>query len=84
VKSFRLENAKVTVGAAGAALTMVMPPLILSDLGTAEGGLTPDQLATKVMTYVLGNITRAATDAGANSLTKRAGDSLKKIFGGDK
>jgi uncharacterized protein involved in outer membrane biogenesis len=79
VKSFRLENAKVT-------------------LGTAEGGVTPDQLAAKVLTNVLGNITQAVAESALNvgsasgaaagdaatGAAQKAGESLKKLFGGDK
>ena len=98
VKSFRLENAKVTLGVGPTAITMPMPPIVLTDLGTAEGGITPDQLAAKVMTNILGNITKAvaesalnvgsasgaaATDATAGA-AKKAGEGLKKLFGGDK
>ncbi len=98
VKTFRLENAKVTLGVGPTALALPMPPLVLTDLGTAEGGITPDQLATKVMAQVLGNITKAvaesalnigsasgatATDA-ASGAVKKAGAGLKKLFSGDK
>lgn len=98
VKSFRLENAKVTLGVGPTAITLPMLPLVLTDLGTAEGGITPDQLATKVMANILANITKAvansalsigsasgaaATDA-ASSAAKNAGAGIKKLFGGDK
>ncbi len=98
VKSFRLENAKVTLGVGPTALTLPMLPMVLTDLGTAEGGITPDQLATKVMANILTNITKAvadsalnigsasgaaATDAAAGAV-KKAGAGLKKLFSGDK
>jgi len=98
VKSFRLENAKVTLGVGPTAITLPMPPIVLTDLGVKEGGITPDQLAVKVMTNVLANITKAvansalqlggATGAAATDATtdaaKKAGAGLKKLFGGDK
>jgi hypothetical protein len=98
VKSFRLENAKVTLGVGPTAITMPMPPIVLTDLGTAEGGITPDQLAAKVLTNVLGNITQAVAESALNvgsasgaaagdaaaGAAKKAGESLKKLFGGDK
>ncbi|CAM3141991.1 hypothetical protein [Rariglobus hedericola] len=98
VKSFRLENAKVTLGAGPTAITVPMPPLVLTDLGTKEGGITADQLATKVVSNILSNITVAvaqsamnigsASGAAAGDATsgaaKKAGDGLKKLFGGDK
>jgi len=98
VKSFRLENAKVTLGVGPTAITLPMLPLVLTDLGTAEGGITPDQLVTKVMANVLTNITKAvansalsiggATGAAATDATsgavKKAGAGLKKLFGSEK
>ncbi len=98
VKTFRLENAKVTLGVGPTAITVPMLPLVLTDLGTAEGGITPDQLATKVMANVLTTITKAvassalsiggatgaaATDA-ASGAAQKAGAGLKKLFGSGK
>lgn len=97
VKKFRLQNAKVTLGVGPAAITVPMPPLSLDDLGTKEGGITADQLATKVMTAVLADVVQAtaqaagkigsasgaaATDA-LRGATQKAGEGLKKLFGGD-
>jgi uncharacterized protein involved in outer membrane biogenesis len=94
VKHFRLQNVKVTVGAGGAALTLSLPPITLTDLGTAEGGITPDQVATKVLTQVLGGITGAvgdsllkgggATGDAASNAARKATEGLKKLFGGNK
>jgi hypothetical protein len=94
VKKFRLQNVKVTVGVGGAALTLPLPPITLTDLGTAEGGITPDQIATKVLTNVLGEITTAVGDSllkGGNkggeattNAAKAATEGLKKLFGGNK
>jgi len=98
VKKFRLQNAKVTLGVGPTAITLPMPPLTLTDLGTKEGGITPDQLVTKVMTNVLGGITSAVADSALNigsaggaaatdaasGAAKKAGDGIKKLFGGDK
>ncbi|MBC8040658.1 MAG: hypothetical protein H7Y06_08960 [Opitutaceae bacterium] len=98
VKSFRLENAKVTLGVGPTAITMPMPPIVLVDLGTKEGGITPDQLAAKVMTNILSNITKAvansalnvggsagaATSDAVSGTAKKTGDGIKKLFGGGK
>lgn len=96
VKNFRLENARVTIGFGSNVLTAQMPALILSDLGTKEGGLTASELATQVIRRILADITgtvaAAALKSGAASgaagvdaateAAKQAGDSLKKIFSG--
>jgi uncharacterized protein involved in outer membrane biogenesis len=60
VKSFRLQNAKITVMGAGAAATVDMPPVVLENLGTREGGLTPEQLTVAVMKEVTAQAVQAA------------------------
>jgi hypothetical protein len=94
IKSFRLENARVTLGVGPTAITLPMPPLVITDLGVKERGITPDQLVAKVMTAIVANIGKtaadaalkaggaagsAATDAAADT-AKKATDGLKKIF----
>ena len=75
-----------------------MPPLVLTDLGTKEGGITADQLVVKVMPSILANITQAVADSALNvggasgaatsdaisGAAKKAGEGIKKIFSGDK
>lgn len=94
VKRFRLQHGKVTIGAGPAAVTVPLPPLTLTDLGTKEGGITADQLAGAVMKRVLshvlltaadavGNVGKAAGSAAADATTnaaKKATESLKHLF----
>jgi hypothetical protein len=71
-----------------------MPPVELNDLGTKEGGLTPNQLAVAVMKNVTSNIIGAATTAaldlsktggaGTAEGVRKIGESIKGIFGGKK
>ncbi len=96
VKKFRMTNGVARLGVGVAALPVPVPPIALDDLGVAEGGITPDQLATVVMRNVLGGIVSGTTNAlgqvgstaGAASLektkeaAKAVGDSVKKLFGG--
>ena len=98
VKSFRLQNAKVTLGVGPTAITLPMPPLVITDLGTKEGGITADQIVVKVMPAILANITQAVADSALNvggasgaatsdalsGAAKKAGEGIKKIFSGDK
>lgn len=87
IKSLRVENAKMSVIAAGQTLTVPLPPLTLTNLGVAEGGITSDQVASAVLNNVLAEMTKAAgdgvkaigaaaLDAGAAGL-KEAKDSAK-------
>ena len=96
VKKLVLKDGKVTigVGGAGGVVTMPMPPLNMTDIGTAEGGITPAQVAFAVMRSVttsvvsastgaltkLGGTTGAATAEGA----KQIGEAIKGLFGGSK
>ncbi len=90
VKNFRLQNAKVTLGVGAAAATLPMPPITLTDLGTQEGGITPDQLAGKVITNILGGIVSAVTHSvgqigsGATDAASGAIKGIKNLFGGSK
>lgn len=94
VKHFRLQNGKVTVGVGAAALPLPMPPIDLENLGTKEGGITSGQLAFAIMrsvtTSVIQATTQAATKIGgtmgsaAGDSVKKAGEGLKKLFGGGK
>lgn len=93
VMKFRMTNGKATLGAAGAAMPVPLPPISLDDLGVAEGGITADQLAGVVMRQVLGSIVTAAgqelaKDGGSSAIAKtkeaakKAGESLKRLFDG--
>lgn len=94
VKKFTLANGKVRLGAGGAGATLPMPSITLTDLGTKEGGITPDQLVLAVMRSVTGSIVsataKAAIDigktggAGAAEGVKKTGDAIKGLFGGKK
>jgi hypothetical protein len=87
VKKFRLQNGWVRVGVGPAALKLPMPPVSLDDIGTAQGGVTPDQLVFAVMRSVTPSIISATTQA-AGKLVPTAGaaaaEAIKGLFGGDK
>jgi hypothetical protein len=94
VRKFILQGGKVTLGAGPAALSLPMPPITLDNLGTSEGGITPGQLTFAVMrsvtTSIVGATAQAAGKIGATSGAaamdgvKKAGDSIKSLFGGKK
>jgi uncharacterized protein involved in outer membrane biogenesis len=94
VKKFKLSNGKVRVGVGAAGMTLPMPPIELTDLGTKEGGITPDQLAVAVMrsvtTSIVSATTKAAGEIGKTSGAaaaegvKQVGDAIKGLFGGKK
>ena len=94
VKKFRLQNGWVRVGVGPAALKLPMPPLSLDNLGTSEGGITPDQLTFAIMRALTPNIIAATTQAagklvptaGAAAVegVKQLGAGIKGMFGGEK
>ena len=71
-----------------------MPPIALDDLGTKEGGITPDQLVFAVMRSVTGSVVSATAQAAgklggtagaaAAEGVKSAGEAIKGLFGGKK
>lgn len=66
VKSFRIQNATMSLVAAGQTINVKLPPLTITDLGVAEGGITADQLATAVLKRVLAQMTLAAAEGLKN------------------
>jgi hypothetical protein len=94
VKKFTLRNGRVTVGAAGTAMTMSMPAIELSDIGTKEGGVTAGQFVFVVMRSVTTSVISASTQAltknlpnmgaAAGDAVKKTGESIKKMFGDGK
>jgi hypothetical protein len=94
VKKFTLTNGKVRLGVAGTGMTLPMPDITLTDLGTKEGGITPDQLVFAVMKSVTGSIVTATAKAagdiaktgGATAAegVKQVGGAIKNLFGGEK
>jgi uncharacterized protein involved in outer membrane biogenesis len=91
VKKFRITNGVVRLSVPGAAaMSMPMPTVELTDLGTKEGGITPDQLAFAVMRSVTASVVAASTQAltsiggtsGAAAVegAKQVGDAIKGLF----
>ncbi len=94
VKKLRIRNGTVSVGLGAAAIKVPLPPLELNELGTKEGGISPDQLVVTIMRNEAPNIIGAAAKAAlqlggtggaaAAESVKKAGDAIKGLFGGDK
>lgn len=87
VKHFHLAGGKVKVGVGAAAVTLPLPPIDLTDLGTKEGGITSGQLAFAIMRSVTSDIASTVTSAAGKlggSMGGAATDALKSLFGGKK
>jgi uncharacterized protein involved in outer membrane biogenesis len=90
VKKFRMTNGKVRLGVGGAAMSLPMPTVELTDLGTREGGVTADQLAYAVMRSVTASVVSASTQAlskvggtsgaAAAEGAKQVGEAIKGLF----
>ncbi len=75
VKSFRLEKAKVIVAGGGTSVPVEIPAIVLENLGTREGGLTPEQLAMAVLKEISAQV---AQYAGKKAVEKGLLDKLFK------
>lgn len=89
VKKLVLTGGKVTVGALGTVTAIPLPQIDMVDIGVAEGGITPAQLAAAVMKNVTATVVGAATQAltkggvsGTMDGAKQVGEAIKGIFGG--
>ena len=92
VRHFHLTGGQVTLGVGPAAITLPMPPIDLTDLGTKEGGITSGELAVAIMRSMMSSVVKASTQAAgkigstmgaaAGSAVKQGGSSLKGLFGG--
>jgi len=81
VKSFRLQNAKVIVSGAGTTVPVEIPSLVMENLGTREGGLTPQQLSSAVLKEVLTQVGQVATKKAAEKgLFEKAGKEIHKLL----
>ncbi len=81
VKSFRLEKAKVIVAGGGTSVPVEIPAIVLENLGTREGGLTPEQLATAVIKEISVQVGQyAGKKAVEKGLLDKAGKELDKLF----
>jgi uncharacterized protein involved in outer membrane biogenesis len=85
IKSFRLQNVTIKVAGAGNVYTVKIPDLVMTDLGTKEGGLTSSQLATAIIKEIAAQSAKAALSSAAkNGLLDKAGEGLRGLLGGKK
>ena len=85
IKSFRLQNVTIKVAGAGNVYTVKIPDLVMTDLGTKEGGLTPSQLATAIIKEIAAQSAKAALSSAAkNGLLDKASEGLRGLLGGKK
>ncbi len=89
IKEFSLENGKITVGILGKGITVPLPDIHLSGLGSnSEDGITADQMAGEIMKVVLRNTLQAVAKAGGAVVEGGAdavgdmGEKAKESLGG--
>ena len=63
IKSLVLQNAEVTVIAAGRTLKLTLPAFTITDLGVAEGGITAEEASRQILRRVVGQIAKVAGEA---------------------
>lgn len=85
IKSFRLVNVTIKVAGAGNVYTVTIPDLVMTDLGTKEGGLTGKELAVVVVKEISTRAAKAALESAAKKgLFDKAGEGLRGLLGGKK
>lgn len=87
IKEFVLSNAVVSVAVLGQNQTVNLPTIRLTDLGTAKGGVPPDEIAQEVMKAIIGSVSEAVTQIGMEALKSPDGinnlkDKATSILGG--
>ncbi len=85
IRSFRFQNARITIAGAGLSAELPMPTVVMENLGTKEGGLTPAELSRAVLKEVTAQALKAAVATAAErGLLNKASGGLKKLLGGEK
>lgn len=88
INDFQIEDAKLSVAGMNTQLTLPLPPIHLTDIGTEEGGVSPDNAAKVIISAILRASTQAVTDnagklfEGGGDQIDKAKNTLKKLFGG--
>jgi hypothetical protein len=91
IKEFVLTNTKVTVSAIGQVRELTLPTIRLTEMGTAEGGVPPAEIASAVMAAILREVGKQAQQIGVQFLQDPQGsldaardhlDRLKEQAGG--
>lgn len=82
IKDFKLTNVTVKVVYGTNNYTVKIPDLIMSDLGTKEGGLTPNELTVAVLKQVGAQVAQSALkSAASSSLKDKAIEGLHNLLG---
>lgn len=85
IKSFRLVNVTVKVAGAGNVYTVKIPDLVMTDLGTKEGGLTDQEMAIVIVKEISTQVGKAALESATKKgLLDKASDGLRGLLGGKK
>lgn len=85
IKSFRLTNVTVKGAYNTNVYTVKIPDLIMTDLGTKEGGLTPEQLSIAIIKEISLQAGKAVLEAAAKKgVLDKAGEGLRNLLGGKK
>lgn len=85
IKSFRMQNVTIKTAVGGKVYSVTIPDLVMNDLGTKEGGLTPKELSFAVMKEIATQASQAALKSAAKGdLKEKAVEGLRGLFGGKK
>jgi hypothetical protein len=79
IRELIIDEGQVEVSIAGATVPLPVPKIVLRDLGTAKGGVAPDEMAFEVMSVVMMQVLEAAAKSPGGAM-----EGIKNLFGGGK
>jgi hypothetical protein len=80
-----MQNVTIKVAGGGNVYPVTLPELVMTDLGTSEGGLTPAQLATVIVKEISAQAAKVALSSAAkHGLIDKGVEGLRGLLGGKK
>jgi uncharacterized protein involved in outer membrane biogenesis len=88
IKELIIDEGEIAMTVAGATVPVPLPRIVLTNIGTDEGGITPNEMALEVMSVVfnqvLGSVAKApgAAVEGVKNVNESISKGIKGLFGG--
>jgi len=79
IKELIIDEGQVAMTLAGATVPLPLPKIVLRDIGTDEGGISPDEMTFEVMSVVLNQVLMSVAKSPGATV-----DGIKNLFGGKK
>lgn len=85
IRTLTLSGSEITMidDRIGANASLDVPEIVLTGLGNAEGGATPEDVARQILDSLIAEVMDRSQDAAVESLEDRALDELRNRLGGE-